>query len=1655
MHQENNEQEYFATLKERAAQLDGQQQELAQYVVELSKLHYIHEEEEPFNECQRILKAMAEESGEPLFKPLAEVMRQLVGQTTGDVFAYITDHVTEYPYSKGYERKPFRTSDITTHTTRIYERMVQLIRMDCLGFSMIDYLTKKEYEQGRDYRIQETISHRIAYELDKGNLQVLEALKAIIYGDNQAALLTRCMIKGMLLSHQEENYHMIGELLAAAKLQEGLRQSIVEQMDEGTPEALVYLLKVIIDQGFIRYSSVVRALAVWTGMGLESANQRVVRQLIEQAYEALTHSELRQEWLTSANANEVYMSLWATAVHEERDLYGQVRKLMEQGAPYQKIVALYVLSNSENKDVRLGIAREYLDETDPELQYWILTNYTSNYFYEWVEGGTVADRIVKVVRTPLLASKEERRKDFERLHNLFVHMKKGESTEPSKVLDFVNLYHRSDAPIQKMLYLAGYDMDASWIGEIVALKEQISPNLRGELLNHFVQNPEDTVQRDFIFSSLSDKSMSIREFAVAKVRKLTLTEPEMQQMEALLKLKTGSLRQSVIGVLLSQSEEPLAGSLERLLRAKAELQRLGGLEILTKIYADPDRAEQYESLRSLADIIQQPTAKEEQMLSKLGQEEAYTGANGFGLYEPNAKEAWLEKQPDLSDFQLSDVFVGSLEKMKRFLSGLDELVHQHRDVEYTAEYYSGYKETLLVGANFRTVRMVQPNEEATSLLSLYPLHEEWSCYLQESDMEASELLELVVYDRLVSMDKTLDRYYSFFSHNMNYSELSKHKLLEGWRKDFAEQMYPLERIEEIKQWITELTYADQVSTLINAYFLDTPGEKTFDTIDRSLNTLMQAMPKDRPAEDMGMLDLLSRPWVELEKGRVHDDESFKRFFHTFVNYEELSGSQNRFYSPLDLEDYFKAYEKGLISVGEVYRELLVGSESRRHMSSLTNARNTWIASTPEFLEIRRTVIDRVLEVELVRGDLPTEATPKVMGLSRIEGMDYFIRILEGLDKETFVRGYVYGYGDRITKKESFSHLLKVCYPSDGEDATLLKEKLKNTKITDKRLLEAAMYAPQWIEIVADYLGWKGLRSAAWYFHAHINEGFSAEKETIVAHYSPIAPQDFNDGAFDIHWFHEAYETLGEERFNLLYDCAKYISAGANHRRSQLFADATLGKLKRSEMEKSVEDKRNKDHLLTYSLIPLAGPPESDVRERYDFIQRFLEQSKKFGAQRKASEALVSRIALGNLARNAGYDDVTRLVWDMEARKLDDLRSYFEPHALEEATTVQLVIDDEGAADIEIVSKGKKLKSIPARFKKDEYVTSLKELKGDLVDQYRRARKELERSMESGTTFMVKELRGLLGNPVLAPLVRTLVFKADDHLGYFNEETLALTALSAEQHTIEEEDKLIIAHPLHLYESGRWSDFQKDLFDRQIRQPFKQVFRELYLPNADERANATVSRRYAGHQVQPNKTVSLLKGRQWTVSYEDGLQKVYYAENLIANLYAMADWFSPADTEAPTLETVQFFDRTTYKSVPLDKVPPVLFSEVMRDVDLVVSVAHVGGVDPEASLTTIEMRRVIVQESLRLLKISNVRLDGNYARVDGTLGEYAVHLGSGGVYKQAKGALHIIPVHSQHRGRIFLPFLDEDPRTAEILSKIVLLAEDQKIKDPQILTQLQA
>lgn len=89
----------------------------------------------------------------------------------------------------------------------------------------------------------------------------------------------------------------------------------------------------------------------------------------------------------------------------------------------------------------------------------------------------------------------------------------------------------------------------------------------------------------------------------------------------------------------------------------------------------------------------------------------------------------------------------------------------------------------------------------------------------------------------------------------------------------------------------------------------------------------------------------------------------------------------------------------------------------------------------------------------------------------------------------------------------------------------------------------------------------------------------------------------------------------------------------------------------------------------------------------------------------------------------------------------------------------------------------------------------------------------------------------------------------------------------------------------------------------------------------------------------------------------------------------------------------------------------------------------------------------------MLGLRQVEVTDHHARVRGTLGIYAIHLGSGVVHRIPGHAVCIVPVSAQHRGRIFLPFADDDPRTAEIVAKVVLLARDDKIKDPTILQQL--
>lgn len=200
-------------------------------------------------------------------------------------------------------------------------------------------------------------------------------------------------------------------------------------------------------------------------------------------------------------------------------------------------------------------------------------------------------------------------------------------------------------------------------------------------------------------------------------------------------------------------------------------------------------------------------------------------------------------------------------------------------------------------------------------------------------------------------------------------------------------------------------------------------------------------------------------------------------------------------------------------------------------------------------------------------------------------------------------------------------------------------------------------------------------------------------------------------------------------------------------------------------------------------------------------------------------------------------------------------------------------------------------------------------------------------------------------------------------------------------------------------------------------------------------------------------MALLTQRGWVVHPEEGIYRTFHEAGISVSLEMAGTTYTPADVDGLTVEGIRFIRTGKWEPLPLQEIPPRLFSEVMRDVDLVVSVAHAGGVDPEATQSTVEMRAALVRETSAMLKLDNVRLQGSHVLVDGRLNNYSIHLGSAVVHQRPGGYLCIVPVHAQRRGRLFLPFADDDPKTAEVMAKVVLLARDHQIKDPSILEQI--
>nr|WP_244977315.1 DUF4132 domain-containing protein [Deinococcus humi] len=765
----------------------------------------------------------------------------------------------------------------------------------------------------------------------------------------------------------------------------------------------------------------------------------------------------------------------------------------------------------------------------------------------------------------------------------------------------------------------------------------------------------------------------------------------------------------------------------------------------------------------------------------------------------------------------------------------------------------------------------------------------------------------------------------------------------------------------------------------------------------------------------------------------------------------------------------RAYDRGWASRADLLDQLIgprsepVGYFSGSDFDDLRDYTHRKLRSdlpiTPGWLAAVDEVRARVLEVEVTRGDLETLATRPALALRSAVGAALPLRLLAGLGKNPLKRGY---QGRNESRDVTFSHLIRVSFPSPHDTPATFATLVEEYKLSDARLLDLAMFAPQWANLVAATLGWRGLRSGVYWLHAHTKESNWSVPQDIrdsweaeIAERTPLSANDLTEGAVDVAWFRQMHIALGRERFAALLDAAKYASSSGGHKRAELFARAILGELAEDDLRARIVEKRNQDAVRALGLLPLSRARARRAKElegRYRVLSEFRRGARQFGAQRQASERLAADIGMQNLARSAGYSDPQRLTWAMEARMAPD----WQATVTTEGVTLSIELTPQGEASLGLRRGERPLKTLPPALKKHPEVIALRAAVTELKATRGRMRAALEEAMVRGDYFTPQELVDLGRHPVIAPMLGSLLWVLDEvHVGWWQDGQLQTPA---GPQAIGEQS-LRLAHPHDLYLSGHWPAFQERIMVENVTQPFKQAFREYYPLTAAEGNGALRSQRYAGHHVQPGKAAALFKARGWVMVPEEGVRKTFHHEGLNVWVDTSVGYGTPNEVEGAALNAVYFVrqDETDElgraQLVALSEVPPRVLSETLRDLDLVVGVAHVGGVDPEASLSTVEMRTDLLRETLRLLKLGNVRLENSHALIAGQYANYTVHLGSGTVHRMPGGFLCVIPVHNQHAGRLFLPFADPDPKTAEVISKVLLLAEDKKIQDPTILEQL--
>jgi hypothetical protein len=560
---------------------------------------------------------------------------------------------------------------------------------------------------------------------------------------------------------------------------------------------------------------------------------------------------------------------------------------------------------------------------------------------------------------------------------------------------------------------------------------------------------------------------------------------------------------------------------------------------------------------------------------------------------------------------------------------------------------------------------------------------------------------------------------------------------------------------------------------------------------------------------------------------------------------------------------------------------------------------------------------------------------------------------------------------------------------------------------------------------------------------------------------PNSP-DPASGAVDLKRYREVQELAGEELSRKIQKLFYDARVGLDNTIRLLRAANGEGRDKILKYIGKSTKRLDQKIVKAYGLLPLLKG-DKEVFERYLFLQEFLKESNKHGPERQANERGAIKTTLYHLAQVGGYPDVMRLEWDMEARLATEVVPIGKQWEIDDYhVELQLSGSD---PDLVITRGDKRLKSIPKVVRASDHYPLIRASVEEIRGQARRFRAFFEDMMSTGKVITREDLLLLNRMPVPTFMLSQLILQTSKgELGLYRPEDVEVETLEGSRLPIEE--AVMIAHPLHFQEADQLAAWQRLLVNRRIVQPFKQAYRELYLITPAEMETGTYSNRFAGHVVDGGVAARLFQAREWDFEGTDvpTPQKLFpdfgfsvRFEFPDARHYWSSDFPVTSDQikfRVYPSRVIETQGRHEQALVPLAEIPGTIFSEVMRDADLVVSVAQVGEKEL-LSKESVGARIELVQALIEDLNLEKVRFEEHFACVKGKLANYRVHMGSAAIHIEPGNYLCVVPDRwgKEHKDA-FLPYTDAgDDKTSEVISKIFLLMNDDKIKDKSIQAQI--